>query len=149
MKRGYAIIALDNPKTASNVGSVMRLSYNYGVAAVVSTGMRYKRNPTDTPAGVRHLPLIDSARDVFDHIPFDCVPVAVDLVPGARSLYDYTHPERAFYIFGAEDSTLGNRIVSRCRDIVYIPTRSCMNLAVSVGVVLYDRAQKRGEKYGD
>ena len=59
-----------------------------------------------------------------------------------KKLNNYKHPERAFYIFGAEDQTLGKRIVSFCRDIVYIPTKTCMNLAATVNVVLYDRMVK-------
>ena len=81
--------------------------------------------------------------DVMQHIPHDCGPVAVDLVEGARSLVNYCHPERAFYVFGAEDATLGKRILERCRDRVMVPTFGCMNLAAAVNVVLYDRLAKQ------
>lgn len=109
---------------------------------VATTGQRYKRSATDTQAAYRHIPLIhvDSLRDA---IPFDCVPIAVDLIPGARVLGDYVHPERAFYIFGPEDGTLGKSITEWCRDVVYVPTKFCMNLAATVNVVLYDRMVKR------
>lgn len=69
----------------------------------------------------------------------------IDLLPGAISLVDYVHPERAFYIFGQEDGTLGERIVKRCRDVVYVPTNRCMNLAACVNVVLYDRMAKEAK----
>ena len=66
-----------------------------------------------------------------------------NLIPGAQSLADYKHPERAFYIFGPEDGTLGERVLSWCRDVVYVPMEAgCMNLAAIVNVVLYDRASK-------
>jgi tRNA(Leu) C34 or U34 (ribose-2'-O)-methylase TrmL len=81
--------------------------------------------------------------DVMNHIPHDCVPVAVDLVDNARRLPAYTHPERAFYVFGPEDGTLGKRVLERCRDRVMVPTKGCMNLAACVNVVLYDRMCKR------
>jgi tRNA(Leu) C34 or U34 (ribose-2'-O)-methylase TrmL len=81
--------------------------------------------------------------DLFDAIPHDCVPVAVDLIEGARDLTHYTHPERAFYIFGPEDGTLGKAITDRCHDKVFVPTAFCMNLAAAVNVVLYDRAAKQ------
>jgi tRNA(Leu) C34 or U34 (ribose-2'-O)-methylase TrmL len=90
----------------------------------------------------KHIPMIN-VEDLFDAIPFDCVPVAVDLVEGAVSLVNYKHPERAFYIFGAEDATLGKRILDRCRDVIYIPMDGCMNLAATVNVVLYDRMAKQ------
>lgn len=149
--RGYSIIGLDNPKNAINVGSALRAAGVYGASMVAASGRRFGASPTDTMKHYRHLPLVrpDDLRDV---IPFDCVPVAIDLIEGATSLVEYKHPERAFYIFGAEDATLGERTLSWCRDVVYVPTSGCMNLAATVNVVLYDRMQKqtlRNESGGD
>ena len=141
--RGYAAIGLDNPKSAINVGAALRAAQAYGAAFVAASGSRYGTSPgqTDTTKAYRHLPLL-RPNDLFDLLPFDCVPVAVDLIEGAIPLPTYQHPERAFYIFGGEDATLGRRILSRCRDIVFIPTSACMNLAATVNVVLYDRLAK-------
>jgi len=143
--RGYAAIGLDNPKNPINVGSVLRAAGVYGAAFVAVSGDRipykYHRTPTDTMKHYRHMPLIRVA-DLSTIIPFDCVPVAVDLVEDAISLPEYTHPERAFYIFGGEDATLGHRVLSWCRDTIMIPTDGCMNLAACVNVVLYDRLAK-------
>lgn len=92
--------------------------------------------------------------DLRDMIPFGCVPVAVDLVEGAIELQNYQHPMRAFYVFGPEDGTLGASTLDWCRDRVMIPTRTCMNLAATVNVILYDRlaksliAKKRAHKDG-
>ena len=141
--RGFAAIGLDNPKCPANVGGVMRAAGCYGVAMVAMTGQRMRRIPTDVKKQWRMMPVIET-EDLRLVIPYDCVPVAIDLVPGARSLVDYTHPERAFYIFGAEDATLGERVLSWCRDVVYVPTYSCMNLAATVNVVMYDRTVKMG-----
>jgi tRNA(Leu) C34 or U34 (ribose-2'-O)-methylase TrmL len=141
MKRGYACIALDNPKNSINIGSALRACGVYGAAMLITSGCRYRKVPTDTMCAVKHMPLIQ-VEDVFDAIPYDCVPVAVDLVEGATPLPEYKHPERAFYIFGGEDATLGERILSRCRDTIMIPTNGCMNLAATVNVVLYDRLTK-------
>lgn len=140
--RGYAAIGLHMPKTRANIGSVLRAAGCYGAAMVAATGQRYHRAPTDTQASYRHLPLIQTD-DLHSVVPYDCVPVAVDLIEGARSLHGYTHPERAFYVFGPEDGTLGKAVTSWCRDVIYIPTIHCMNLAATVNVVLYDRMVKR------
>jgi tRNA(Leu) C34 or U34 (ribose-2'-O)-methylase TrmL len=83
------------------------------------------------------------ANDLSDVIPYGAIPVAVDLVDGAISLPQYYHPERAFYIFGPEDGTLGESVLSWCRDRIMVPTDYCMNLAATVNVVLYDRMVKR------
>lgn len=140
--RGFAAVGLHMPKTPVNVGSALRAAQCYGAAMLAMTGQRFRGAPTDTMKAHRHLPLLQTD-DLFSVIPHDCVPVAVDLLEGARSLVGYTHPERAFYIFGPEDGTLGSAIVSRCRDVVYVPTSFCMNLAATVNVVLYDRLAKQ------
>lgn len=88
------------------------------------------------------MPLL-KVNNLHDVVPHDCVPVAVDLIDGAINLIDYDHPQRAFYIFGPEDGTLGSSITDWCRDIIYIPTKACMNLAATVNVVLYDRLSKQ------
>jgi tRNA(Leu) C34 or U34 (ribose-2'-O)-methylase TrmL len=142
MMRGFAAIGLDNPKSEVNVGSAMRAVGVYKAAMLVISGKRIKSGNTDTMKHYKHIPMIN-VEDLFDAIPFDCVPVAVDLVEGAVSLVNYKHPERAFYIFGAEDATLGKRILDRCRDVIYIPMDGCMNLAATVNVVLYDRMAKQ------
>ena len=147
MKRGYAAIALHNPKTPANVGGVLRAAGCYGASLVVYSGRRYSTAPTDTQKAHRHIPLV-GVEDVIGAIPFDCVPVAVDLLENAIDIRRYKHPERAYYIFGPEDGTLGAAITDRCRDKIYVPTRFCMNLAACVNVVLYDRLAKERMVWG-
>lgn len=143
-RRGYAAIGLHMPKTPANIGSVLRAAGCYEAELVVVSGNRYRRAGTDTQAAYRHIPLIHTD-DLHSVVPFDCVPVAVDLIEGAVPLGRYVHPERAFYVFGPEDGTLGKSITSWCRDTVYVPTKFCMNLAATVNVVLYDRMNKRAK----
>ncbi len=144
--RGYACVGLDNPKNKLNVGSVLRAAGCYDVSFVALSGNRpdsyINRVPTDTQKLYKHTPIL-RCDDLRDMVPFDCVPIAVDIIDGAIPLTGYVHPERAFYIFGAEDATLGYRITHWCRDVVYVPTKYCMNLAAAVNVILYDRMSKR------
>lgn len=139
-------MGLVNPKTRENVGSVLRAAGCYDLSMVVVAGMRpdhyMGRICTDTQKSYRHIPTL-RVPDVFDAIPFDCVPVAVDLQPNAKNLVNFCHPERAFYIFGPEDGTLGKAITDRCKYAVQVPTRFCMNLAATVNVILYDRLAKQ------
>jgi len=144
-RRGYASIGLVCPKNRFNIGGVMRAAYVYNAAMIAIEKARYKKQPEDTPQAWRHIPVLHTIEDIFSVIPYDAVPVAVDLLDGATPLPEFTHPDRAFYIFGPEDGTLGKRIVNRCKSKIYIPTRSCMNLAATVNVVLYDRILKRKE----
>jgi len=137
----YACVGLSNPKNIHNIGSVLRAAGCFKVDLVAISGMRYRRAGTDTMAAYKHLPLLQ-VNDLHGVIPYDCIPVAVELVERATSLLSYKHPDRAFYIFGAEDATLGEKTLSWCRDVIYIPTNGCLNLAACVNVVLYDRLAK-------
>lgn len=149
--RGFACIALDNPKTPVNIGAVLRAAHCYGAAQVVIGGERGSfawrkgiRHGSNTPAAHRTIPTI-IARDCLEFRPFDAPAVAVDLVDGATPLPEFKHPRQAVYVFGAEDATLGARILDRCQHRVMVPTNSCMNLAATVNVILYDRLLKGGD----
>lgn len=144
MSIGYAAVGLFMPKNPINVGQVLRAAGCYGAALVCSTGRRYAKAPTDTHNTAARIPFqeVDDLRTV---IPRGCVPVAVDIIAGGVALPSYDHPPRAFYIFGPEDGTLGRDVTAWCRDVVFVPTYGCMNLAACVNVVLYDRAVKRSE----
>lgn len=142
-QRGFAAIGLHRAKTGYNVGGAMRAAHCYGAKLVAVSGARCSdvRHQSDTPQAWRHIPVLN-VEDLREVIPYDCVPVAVDLVEGAVSLSAYQHPARAFYIFGPEDGTLGACVLSWCRDKIAVPTVGCMNLAATVNVVLYDRVAK-------
>lgn len=142
MARGYTVIGLHQPKTLPNLGGVLRAAHCYEASLVMYTGNRYQRDPQDVTKAYRHIPLL-KVESLIDSIPFDCVPVAVEIADGAKSLVDYCHPRSAFYIFGPEDGSLGSSIFEHCRDVVYVPTVFCMNLAATVNVVLYDRMAKQ------
>lgn len=142
MARGFAAVGLDNPKHNENVAAALRACAVYDAAMLATSGHRYRKHCVDTRKQHRHMPLIQ-VEDLRAAIPYGAVPVAVDLVEGAIPLHQYTHPTSAFYIFGAEDATLGDRVLSWCRDVVYIPSNGCMNLAATVNVVLYDRLAKQ------
>ena len=133
-------LGLLNPLNPINVGHVLRAADAYEACVVCITGRRVRAS-TDVSSAHSRIPVM-RGDDLHSMIPFGCVPVAVDLVPGAQSLIDYQHPKNAFYIFGAEDATLGQKVLSWCRDVVYVPTLICMNLSACVNVVCYDRIAK-------
>ena len=147
-KSGFAAVGLDNPKDKQNIGSALRAVGCYNASMLAISGQRYNGSLTDTMKTHRKIPLIE-VKDLKDVIPYDCVPVAVDLIEGATPLPEYKHPKRAFYIFGAEDRTLDDKALSWCKERIYIPTNSCMNLAATVNVVLYDRLSKQYIKQGE
>ena len=69
--------------------------------------------------------------------------VCIELVVGgATSLPFFEHPSNALYVFGPEDGSIPQSIIDISDSVVYIPTQTCMNLAATVNVVLYDRLCK-------
>jgi tRNA(Leu) C34 or U34 (ribose-2'-O)-methylase TrmL len=143
--RGFASLGLFNPKDHLNVGGALRAAACYEAALVAVQGERYRKSSTDTTSAWRHVPTIHTD-DLISSIPLGAVPVAIEFIKTARPLTGYVHPESAFYIFGPEDGSISKRVLDQCRDVVYVPTSHCMNLAATVNVVLYDRLMKRGGK---
>ncbi len=149
MKNEFVSIGLTNPKSTSNVGSVMRAAGCYEVDQVLYTGRRYDRAAkltTDTKKARVSIPLTNiqllGADNLIDAVESDVKIVCVDLIQGATPLPAFEHPEKALYIFGPEDNTIGQDIVDRADHVVFVPTVGCMNLAASVNVLLYDRLAK-------
>lgn len=144
-------VGLVNPKNPVNVASILRAAGCYGVASVFYTGQRYrlaKDFNADTKAFHKVIPTIgvDSLREV---VPEGASVVAVELVEGATPLPMFEHPENAFYILGPEDGSISSDILSWCDHVVYVPTYSCMNLAATANVLLYDRLSKSDFVSGD
>ncbi len=143
-RKPRALIGLYNPKSPSNVGSVMRAAGCYGVAEVRYSGERLNRAlkfQTDTKNIADQIPLTH-AEELLAGVASSIEIVCVELVQGATPLPSYAHPERAMYVFGPEDGSLPQTLIDQADHVVYVPTVGCMNLAASVNVLLYDRLAK-------
>jgi tRNA(Leu) C34 or U34 (ribose-2'-O)-methylase TrmL len=141
-------VLLHNPKHGENVGGAIRACAAFAVPVLRWTGgrvlnskrvARYGRLVQDENGSV------DYGQDTqaFDAlVAAGLTPIAVELGGDTTSLPTFVHPERAFYVFGPEDSSLSKELCERCEAHVEIPTRRCLNLAAAVNVVLYDRTAK-------
>jgi tRNA(Leu) C34 or U34 (ribose-2'-O)-methylase TrmL len=140
-------IGLSNPKTPTNVGMVMRAVSCFRANTVFYTGDRYDRAArfhTDTQDTATTTPMSEVAC-LLDAAPKNAQIVCVELVEGAIPLPEFEHPENAFYIFGPEDGTLSQEIIDQANSVVYIPTIGCLNVAMTVNIVLYDRLAKSSQ----
>lgn len=145
MSKYEVSIGLCNPKSASNVGGVMRAAGCFSVDRVLYTGKRYDRAiklNTDTKKINSKIPLI-AVDDLFVNVESNLHIVCVDLIEGATPLPTFKHPDNALYLFGPEDGTLSQALIDKADSVVYVPTIGCMNLAASVNVLLYDRLAKQ------
>lgn len=137
-------IGLINPKSASNVASVLRAVGCFNASSVFYTGQRYnyaKNFNADTRAMHKIIPTV-SVDDLRHIRPSGAKVVVVELIEGAIPLPDYVHEDNAFYIFGPEDGSVPTDVLSWADDVIYIPTTGCLNLASTVNIVLYDRLAK-------
>lgn len=144
MSGSLITIGLQNPKSATNVASILRAAGCYGASSVFYSGNRYryaKEFNADTQNMHKRIPTV-GVDDLLAMTPKGASKVVVEFVEGAIPLPDYQHPDNAFYLFGPEDGSVHPEIVSACDDVVYIPTNGSMNLAATVNVVLYDRLAK-------
>jgi tRNA C32,U32 (ribose-2'-O)-methylase TrmJ len=149
-----AILLID-PKYAQNVGVAQRAASCYGVGQVWWTGNRV---PISGDGKRFRLPREERMKEYesvklfntdypFDEFDSDVVPVAIEVRKNSESLPDFIHPEKALYVFGPEDGGLTRVTLQHCQRFVVIPTAHCLNLAVAIGTVLYDRSMKLGERF--
>lgn len=146
--RGYHGIGIVGTKNGLNVGTLWRSAAILGANFMFTAGRRYPDQASDTVKAWRHVPLYEyeSGDALINHLPKGCVPVAIEITDKACTLESFTHPERACYILGAEDTGVPPHIVERCKHVVQLPGDFCLNVAVAGSIVLYDRLLKRGEQ---
>lgn len=143
--RGFCAVGISNTKTAVNVGTLWRSADLLDAAFIFTVGRRYKRQCSDTMKTWRHTPLFhfETVQDLVGHLPYDCLLVGVELDEDATPIQSYTHPARCCYLLGAEDHGLLNGERHRCHQLIQLPGRRSMNVAVAGSIVLYDRWLKR------
>ena len=143
-RRGYYGVGIIHTKTPANVGTLWRSADLFGASFLFTVGRRYKREPSDTMKSWKHIPLwnFDTLDDLWKHLPLECRVVGVELDDRATPLNEYRHWERCVYLLGAEDHGLTPEAIRRCHDLVVLPGRRSMNVAVAGSIVLYDRYHK-------
>lgn len=137
-------LGLINPKSALNMGSILRAAGCFHVSSIFYTGQRINyamTQRTDTHNHASHTALI-GCDDLLAFCPKGAIKVAVELADNATLLPDFVHPRNAYYLFGPEDGSLNQTLLNQCESAVYIPSFGCLNLAASVNVLLYDRMAK-------
>jgi tRNA(Leu) C34 or U34 (ribose-2'-O)-methylase TrmL len=154
-------IVLINPKSAVNVGGVIRAASTLGADKVFWTGTRVSDGQqtaryTGTGMSKRkwRLPREErmKAYDIewgIDEGALDRLvnegfkPVCVELLDGAQNMHNYVHPlGDTVYVFGPEDGDVPKGVRHFCHEFVQIPSKHCLNLAASVNITLYDRGMK-------
>jgi tRNA(Leu) C34 or U34 (ribose-2'-O)-methylase TrmL len=144
-------LGLINPKYPHNVGTAIRAASCYAASHLFYSGHRMdeslkelSRVPREERLrGYKEVEWVQ--KDYF--IKFcsaqGLTPVAVEFREQAENLFDFIHPENALYVFGPEDGYIPQSALASCHRFVKIPTLHCLNLAVAITTILYDRALKK------
>lgn len=159
---GAAVILID-PKTPYNVGAAIRACSIFGVGVLRWTGIRIHRAMAQNGAGSSlkkrsRLPREERMKDfawvdwrqsssktlVSSFSEQGYIPVCVEVDDTAEFLDEFVHPKKAVYVFGPEDGGVPKGVRTVCHRFVRIRTvsRTPLNLAAAVNVVLYDRLVK-------
>jgi tRNA G18 (ribose-2'-O)-methylase SpoU len=144
--RGFCGIGIYQPSKEINVGGLLRSAQAFGASFAFVIGSRFKQQSSDTGKAWKHLPLLEfqAVDDLKRHLPYSCCLVAVEIVPGAKSLAHFAHPERACYLLGNEGQGIPPHVLGQCHTAVVIPSSvPCLNVATAGSIVLYDRTVKR------
>jgi tRNA(Leu) C34 or U34 (ribose-2'-O)-methylase TrmL len=119
----------------------------FGIESLVWTGPRvdvakYKRLPREERMkGYKSVRFSNHQRpfDLFQ----DFTPVCVEVFEQSEPLTTFEHPEKAVYVFGAEDGRVPQVLRKLCHRFVHIPAHFCLNLSAAVNVVLAHRMMSR------
>ena len=145
--RGYFGIGIYHGKTAENIGTLWRSAMIMGADFIFTIGKRYQHQCTDTIKAPRHIPLFNFKDwdDMFEHVPYNCPVVAIELSDRSTPIKNYAHRERCIYLLGAEDHGIPPEILDKCQDIVQLPGDYCMNVSTAGSIVMFDRINKFSE----
>lgn len=149
-------VLLSNPKYDHNVGAAYRAAAINGAESLMWTGRRVVedprgRLPREERLAVYRMTCVLARSDqptphaIRAYAKQGWRPVAVERRPGATSLEQFAHPDKALYVFGPEDDSLGRATLEECHDFIVIPSvlNVPLNLAGAVYVTLYSRLAQR------
>ena len=140
--RGYFGIGVEGITKPMNVGSLFRTAHAFGASFVFTVDARYKRGEaenSDTSRTAQQVPLYEFDSVEALRLPTDCALVGIELLDEAQELPSVRHPRCAAYVLGPERGALSPKLLACCDQVVKIPTKFCINVAVAGAIVMYDR----------
>lgn len=139
--RGFFGLAMYHPKNKHNWGTLLRTANLLKTNFICTIGRRFPKQPGDTLKTWKHVPIFhfDTIEEFYEHLPYDCQLVGIELDESAKDLREFKHPERACYLLGAEDNGLPEKVLDKCHKLVKLRGEASMNVAVAGSIVLYHR----------
>lgn len=146
--RGYFGIGIYQPKNIHNLGTLFRSAQCFGAKSIFTIGHRYHPQASDTTKSWRNIPLTNykTFDEFHELLPRECKLIAIEINEKSHKLNKFSHPEQCYYLLGAEDYGIPEKILQKCYSVIEIPhTSHCLNVSVAGSIIMYDRTNK-GEK---
>ena len=145
---GYFAIGIYHPLKSVNIGSLYRSAYCFGASYIFTVGQKYHRQSADTTESWKHMPLFNyqTSEDFKKSAPHDCLIIGIEQTTKAKLIHGFVHPKRAIYLLGAEDKGLPENILRLCNDVIEIPSKQCLNVAMAGSIVMFDRLNKNEDR---
>jgi tRNA G18 (ribose-2'-O)-methylase SpoU len=143
--RGYFAIGVYRTKCEINIGTLIRSAYSFGADFVFTVNKRYKAQ-TSAIKTHRHIPVLHfkNISEWRKAMPFNSDLIIVEIDESAIPIRNFTHPERAIYLLGAEDTGVPKEILNNGTKTIQLPGEICLNVSTAGSIVMFDRLQKNG-----
>lgn len=144
--KGYFAIGIEGVSKPMNMGNLVRSAHAFGASFVFTVGAHYRVREarSDTSKTRKSVPWYDFETPDDIQVPKNCQIVGVELLEGAVELPSFTHPRCAAYVMGPERGELSPALRAKCRHIIRIPTKFCINVQIAGAIIMYDRLQSLG-----
>lgn len=138
---GFFGIGIENTKTGMNVGTLWRSAQIMGASFIFTIGTRYKLQASDTLKTPGNIPLYNhkTFEEFYEAMPYNCTLVGVEMDERSVQIEQYRHPKRCIYLLGAEDNGLTKKALDACHQVIQLPGKFSLNVAVAGSIVMYDR----------
>lgn len=138
-------IILFQPQIPQNTGNIVRTCSTTGTDLILVRPLGFavtdrwlKRAGLDYWEGVK----VDIIDDLFDYLENQTSPFFFLSSKAEKAYFEETIPNDAILVFGSETSGLDPRFVEKWPEkflkIPMLPEARCLNLATSVGIVLFE-----------
>ena len=142
--KGFFGIGVMQLQTGANLGTLWRSAYILGASFIYTIDHRYKHQSSDVQHSWAKIPLYQY--EDFDHfyssLPYSCRLVGVEMDDRSVPIKEYAHPNRAVYLLGNEANGLPPAVIDRCHELISLPGKFSLNVAVAGSIVMFDRVNR-------
>lgn len=145
--RGYFGIGAEGISKPMNLGALMRTAHAFGASFFFTLNAHPKVRDAynaDTSRSFDAMPYFPWETIEALRLPKGCTLVGVELTDDAIELPRFQHPHTAAYVLGRERGSLSPELLARCKYVVKIPTKFCINVGLAGAILMYDRTLALG-----